>query len=432
MIADDYSIIEATSTADPINVPISWDFAGLTELEVTIQDNTLGTIYKYTDGDFTVTLNQAGDEVDCENPLGSGNSVDVKVYRISPKTQTYGPNENEQLDADALESALDRAVKLNQEIAKTFLDSAITSANAFEVPDKVARVGKVLTFDSGGDPDFQTTADLFADGIGYATEWANKAEDSLVSTAAGGDGADDYSALHHSAKANAQRVLAETAVTDAQAEVVNAQAEVANAQAEVVNAQAQVTLAQTAKTAAELAQTNAETAETNAAASAASIAASASEITSLRTLSGTSASANDLGTFTGATISDNVTVKAALQALETALEAGGSGGGYLPTAEESSDTDYTIVSGDMSKLKKLPSSSSTNRTWTIDPATLNNGDEWVTIYNETASQRLLLEVADDTTDTFLGSGPRLYLWPGNSVTIGYVSATEIKIISRVG
>lgn len=44
------------------------------------------------------------------------------------------------------------------------------------------------------------------------------------------------------------------------------------------------------------------------------------EISSLRTLSGTSASADDLGTFTGATISDNGTIKAGMQELETAVE----------------------------------------------------------------------------------------------------------------
>lgn len=42
----------------------------------------------------------------------------------------------------------------------------------------------------------------------YAQEWANKAEDSLVSAAAGGDEADDYSALHWNAKANLQRQYA--------------------------------------------------------------------------------------------------------------------------------------------------------------------------------------------------------------------------------
>lgn len=40
----------------------------------------------------------------------------------------------------------------------------------------------------------------------------------------------------------------------------------------------------------------------------------------LRTLTGTSASATHLGTFTGSTIADNQTIKAALQSLETAVE----------------------------------------------------------------------------------------------------------------
>jgi len=42
-----------------------------------------------------------------------------------------------------------------------------------------------------------------ADYVDYAEEWANKAEDSLVSTLAGGNGVDEYSALHWAAKADA-------------------------------------------------------------------------------------------------------------------------------------------------------------------------------------------------------------------------------------
>ena len=49
--------------------------------------------------------------------------------------------------------------------------------------------------------------------------------------------------------------------------------------------------------------------------------ASGGEATSLRTLSGTTAGDNNLGTFTGTTIADNVTMKAAIQSLETGLEA---------------------------------------------------------------------------------------------------------------
>lgn len=48
-------------------------------------------------------------------------------------------------------------------------------------------------------------------------------------------------------------------------------------------------------------------------------------LTSLITLSGVAAGSNNLGTFTGTTISDNGTVKDVLQELETALEANGDG-----------------------------------------------------------------------------------------------------------
>ena len=60
-----------------------------------------------------------------------------------------------------------------------------------------------------------------------------------------------------------------------------------------------------------------------AAGSAATLTAVSNDVTDLRTLSGTSDEDEDLGTFTGSTISDNVTIKAALQALETAVETKG-------------------------------------------------------------------------------------------------------------
>ena len=55
--------------------------------------------------------------------------------------------------------------------------------------------------------------------------------------------------------------------------------------------------------------------------SAGSVTSVSTNVGDLVTLSGVAQNAEDLGTFTGATIADNVTVKAALQALETALEA---------------------------------------------------------------------------------------------------------------
>lgn len=57
-----------------------------------------------------------------------------------------------------------------------------------------------------------------------------------------------------------------------------------------------------------------------AAGSASTMTAISNDVTDLRTLSGTSDEDEDLGTFSGTTIADNVTIKAALQALETAVE----------------------------------------------------------------------------------------------------------------
>lgn len=67
----------------------------------------------------------------------------------------------------------------------------------------------------------------------------------------------------------------------------------------------------------------------------------------LITLSGVADGAVNLGTFTGTTISDNVTIKAALQALETALEAVGgiSDGDKGDITVSSSGTVWTIDAG---------------------------------------------------------------------------------------
>ena len=53
----------------------------------------------------------------------------------------------------------------------------------------------------------------FISSVSYAEEWPNKAEDSLVSVAAGGDGVDDYSSKHFSIKAADQVTLAAAQVT---------------------------------------------------------------------------------------------------------------------------------------------------------------------------------------------------------------------------
>ena len=82
-----------------------------------------------------------------------------------------------------------------------------------------------------------------------------------------------------------------------------------------------------------------------AAGSASTLTALSGDVTDLRTLTGTSDEDEDLGTFTGSTISDSVTIKAALQALETAVETKGTtdAGDNVNTlvASTSADTEPT-------------------------------------------------------------------------------------------
>lgn len=106
-------------------------------------------------------------------------------------------------------------------------------------------------YDTGGN-DITGTAN-----VGYAEEWANKAEDNLVSTGAGGDGVDDYSALHHAAKASTSETNAATSESNASTSESNASTSASNASTSA---------------------SNAATSETNAAASAAAAAASAAGI----------------------------------------------------------------------------------------------------------------------------------------------------------
>ena len=92
-----------------------------------------------------------------------------------------------------------------------------------------------------------------ADSQSYATEWANNAEDSLVSSAAGGDGTDDYSALHHAAKGAASAAAAAVETATAAIHVVSCATHVASASAHATTAATHKTDAETAKTAAETA-----------------------------------------------------------------------------------------------------------------------------------------------------------------------------------
>ena len=64
--------------------------------------------------------------------------------------------------------------------------------------------------------------------VGFAEEWAIKAENNLVSTGAGGNGSSDYSALHWAAKSEEFKDTASTQATNASNSATTAAAEAAS------------------------------------------------------------------------------------------------------------------------------------------------------------------------------------------------------------
>lgn len=217
-VPDNYEIIEVVSSNATIRVDIDWEYQSIDELYVWQQDSATGDIFYFNLGDFAVVEKSdgSGDYIEVEN-VATAEAV-VFTARNTAKTQTYELENSEPLDPVALIEALDKAIKLIQENYSqlgTPDKRAITSVNPFEYPDKQTRKLTYVSFDENGDLDLQT-ADEFTGGIlGYAEEWANKPEDQLISEEAGGDGVDDYSALHHANKASASALSASTSESNA-------------------------------------------------------------------------------------------------------------------------------------------------------------------------------------------------------------------------
>ena len=106
-----------------------------------------------------------------------------------------------------------------------------------------------------------TNAALYA---GYSEEWAITVEDTLVSTAAGGNGVDEYSSHHWAAKASASGTAAASSASAASTSETNAAASESAAGTSETNAAASETAAGTSETNAGLSETAAALSETNA------------------------------------------------------------------------------------------------------------------------------------------------------------------------
>lgn len=118
-----------------------------------------------------------------------------------------------------------------------------------------------------------TSAGTASDEADYAEEWATKAEDSLISISAGGDGSTDYSSLHHAAKSAASATAAASSASSASTSATTATTKASEASTSA-------TAAASSASAASTSETNAATSATAAAGSATSASSSATSAAS--------------------------------------------------------------------------------------------------------------------------------------------------------
>ena len=139
----------------------------------------------------------------------------------------------------------------------------------------------------------------------YAEEWATKPEDVLISTAAGGDGLTDYSALHHAAKTATSETNAATSETNAANSATASASSATAAATSETNAATSATNSAASATASATSATNAATSETNAATSASAASTSATAAGVSETNAAASAAAASTSETNAATSATN-------------------------------------------------------------------------------------------------------------------------------
>ena len=160
--ADNYTPQSVTGTTATLNVVLPWVFDGINELEITQTDGT--TIAELEDNDFDAFV--VGQIVTVENFFGDGNNTTITVSRATKKTQEFTQTEFNPLDAEALNQALDKIVRMIQDTAfksdfvfdsltegelRELLLTAITSDDPFDIPAKDYRKNVYLGFDQNGE-----------------------------------------------------------------------------------------------------------------------------------------------------------------------------------------------------------------------------------------------------------------------------------------
>jgi hypothetical protein len=172
----------------------------------------------YVEEPVIATITGLGNVPDYDSGIVSSYAEDANDVEAA---KTAAEAAATQAAADAVQTAADR-VQTTADASQVSTDKATVAADKSTVQSLASTVSTNTTTTTTKAAEAATsatnaeTAQTASEAAqSYAEEWANKAEDSLISAAAGGDEVDDYSAKHFSNKAAASASAASTSETNA-------------------------------------------------------------------------------------------------------------------------------------------------------------------------------------------------------------------------
>jgi hypothetical protein len=140
---------------------ISFTFPVLADTEVCAftQDITAGTLTELTkDTHYSVSLtgtgtpNYTGGSITTLTPFVA-NTLNVFIYRQTTETQAYNPINNDDMDADTLEQAIDKQfmliADLQEEVGRC-IKIPRGESTTVELPNAVDRASEAVQFDASG------------------------------------------------------------------------------------------------------------------------------------------------------------------------------------------------------------------------------------------------------------------------------------------
>ncbi|MCP4537770.1 MAG: hypothetical protein GY832_11555 [Chloroflexi bacterium] len=148
-----------TGTGAAQTISFTFPVLAAAEVKAVTQNPTTGAIVALTkDTHYTVSLtgtgtpNYTGGSVTTLTPFVAS-SLNVYLYRDTTDTQVYDPINNDDMDAEALEQAIDKLFMLVadlQEQVGRCIKVPIPESTTVEVDDLIARASTTLGFDASG------------------------------------------------------------------------------------------------------------------------------------------------------------------------------------------------------------------------------------------------------------------------------------------